>query len=160
MITLLKNIILKITYIFIIIYLLIFIPVLWGYHPLVIVSGSMEPILKVGGLMYYEKIDLNDFKTGDILVYRTKEHIVSHRVVKKLNSSFITKGDVNDIVDGEVYNQNVLGRGTNFSIPLLGYFADFIYYHKFILIIIFGLMIIDQMIYKDRERKKFNELYS
>jgi signal peptidase I len=95
----------------------------------------MEPILKVGGLMYYKKINIDDFKTDDILVYRTKEHIVSHRVVKKLNSSFITKGDVNDIVDSEVYNQNVLGRGTNFSIPLLGYFADFIYYHKYILIV-------------------------
>jgi signal peptidase len=120
----------------------------------------MEPILKVGGLMYYKKINIDDFKTDDILVYRTKEHIVSHRVVKKLNSSFITKGDVNDIVDSEVYNQNVLGRGTNFSIPLLGYFADFIYYHKYILIIIFGLIIIDQIIHKDKERREFRELYS
>ena len=156
MITLLKNIILKITYIFIIIYLLIFIPVLWGYHPLVIVSGSMEPILKVGGLMYYVKIDLDKFETGDILVYRTKEHIVSHRVVNKTNSSFITKGDANDTVDGEVNWENVLGRGTDFSIPLLGYFADFINYHKYILVVLFCLILIDYF----KERKMFNELYS
>ncbi len=34
--------------------------------------------LKVGGILYYEKIDLNDFDEGDILVYQTKEHIISH----------------------------------------------------------------------------------
>ena len=160
MLTLLKNIIYKLIYFVMIIYLLIFVPVLWGYHPLVIVSGSMEPILKVGGLMYYEKIDIDNFEKGDILVYRTEEHIVSHRVVKKMNSSFITKGDVNNTVDGEVSSKSVLGRGTNFSIPLLGYFADFINHNKYILIIIFGLILIDYVICKDKERKKFNELYN
>ena len=160
MITLLRSIIYKLVYFFIAIYLLIFIPVLWGYHPLVIVSGSMEPILKVGGLMYYQKTNIDDFKKGDILVYRTKEHIVSHRVVKKINSSFITKGDANNIEDGKVYWKNVLGRGTDFSIPLLGYFADFINYHKYLLIILFGFLLIDCTVNNYKERKKYSELYS
>ena len=76
-----KNIIFKVFYILIIIYLIIFIPVLWGKRPLVVISGSMEPILKVGGILYYEKINLDDFKKDDILVYQLNEHIVSHRIV-------------------------------------------------------------------------------
>ena len=52
-----KDLIFRIIYILLIIYLLIFIPSLWGKKPLVVISGSMEPTLKVGGILYYEKID-------------------------------------------------------------------------------------------------------
>ena len=63
-----KDFIFRIIYILLIIYLLIFIPSLWGKKPLVVISGSMEPILKVGGILYYEKININEFEEGDILV--------------------------------------------------------------------------------------------
>lgn len=81
MIKRLKNNIFKIIYILVLIYLIIFIPTFWGKNPLVVISGSMEPTLKVGGILYYEKIDLNDFKEGDILVYELNEHTISHRIV-------------------------------------------------------------------------------
>ena len=50
MIRKIKDIVLKIIYILITIYLLIFIPSFWGHKPLVVISGSMEPVLKVGGI--------------------------------------------------------------------------------------------------------------
>ena len=56
-----KDFIFRIVYILLIIYLLVFIPTLWGHKPLVVISGSMEPVLKVGGILYYEKIDVNEF---------------------------------------------------------------------------------------------------
>ena len=97
-----KNIIFKVFYILIIIYLIIFIPVLWGKKPLVIISGSMEPILKVGGILYYEKINLDDFKKDDILVYQLNEHIVSHRIVNINEYGFETKGDNNNSNDSYI----------------------------------------------------------
>ena len=140
----LKEIFIKIIYVFLLIYLIIFIPKLFGYNPLVVISGSMEPTLKVGGLLYYEEIDINDFKEKDILVYELKDHIISHRVVEHLDNGFITKGDANNSYDSSIVNDNqVLGRGTNWSIPLLGYYADFIFRHKYILKILLSIGIID-----------------
>ena len=152
-----KNIIFGIIYFLVIVYLAIYIPCLWGSKPLVIMSGSMEPILKVGGILYYEEIDLNDFKDGDILVYQTKEHIISHRIVDVIDDSFITKGDANNTFDSNLVNGNqVLGRGTNWSIPYIGYYADFIYNHKYLLYISLGLIIVDiwNDIYKQHKKKE------
>ena len=100
----LKEIFIKIIYVFLLIYLIIFIPKLFGYNPLVVISGSMEPTLKVGGLLYYEEIDINDFKEKDILVYELKDHIISHRVVEHLDNGFITKGDANNSYDSSIVN--------------------------------------------------------
>lgn len=139
-----KDLIFRIIYILLIIYLLIFIPSLWGKKPLVVISASMEPTLKVGGILYYEKIDLNDFDEGDILVYQTKEHIISHRIVDITENGFITKGDVNNTVDNYlITNNQILGRGTNWSIPFIGYYADYVYSHKYLLYISLGVIILD-----------------
>lgn len=156
----LKEIFIKIIYLFLLMYLIIFIPKLFGYNPLVVISGSMEPTLKVGGLLYYEEIDINDFKEKDILVYELKDHIISHRVVEHLDNGFITKGDANNSYDSSIVNDNqVLGRGTNWSIPLLGYYADFIFRHKYILKILLSIGIIDLFVdylikRKDRQNEK------
>lgn len=140
-------------------YLIIFIPKLFGYNPLVVISGSMEPTLKVGGLLYYEEIDINDFKEKDILVYELKDHIISHRVVEHLDNGFITKGDANNSYDSSIVSDNqVLGRGTNWSIPFLGYYADFIFRHKYILKILLSIGIIDLFVdYLIKRKEKQNE---
>lgn len=139
-----KNFLLHILYILILIYLAIFIPTFWGHKPLVVISGSMEPTLTVGGLLYYERIDIDEFKKGDILVFETKEHIISHRIIDRKDDGFITKGDANTSIDSRIVNQNqILGKGTNWSIPYLGYFADFIYRNKYLLFISVAFISID-----------------
>lgn len=154
---LLKNIIIKLLYILISIYLIIFIPSIWGEKPLVILSGSMEPILKVGGILYYKEENINDFKEGDVLVYQLNDHIISHRIVKVLDDSFITKGDNNKSIDTyEVLGYQILGKGTNWSIPYIGYYADFIYNHKYLLVIATGLIFMD-ILYDNKKEKMKNE---
>ena len=110
-----KEILIRILYALILIYLIIFIPVFWGYKPLVVISGSMEPILKVGGILYYEDYNINSFKEGDILVYKTKKHIISHRIVKAKSNNFITKGDANksnDRTQSSIYKSKKLKEQT------------------------------------------------
>ena len=154
---LLKNIIIKLLYILISIYLIIFIPSIWGEKPLVILSGSMEPILKVGGILYYKEENINNFNEGDVLVYQLNDHIISHRIVKVLDNSFITKGDNNKSIDTyEVLNYQILGKGTNWSIPYIGYYADFIYNHKYLLVIAVGLIFMD-ILYDNKKEKMKNE---
>ena len=139
-----KDGIFRIIYVLILIYLLIFIPSFWGHKPLVVISGSMEPTLKVGGLLYYQEQDLEEFDRGDILVYQTKNHIISHRIVDDTENGFITKGDANSSLDGNlVKDEQVLGKGTDWCIPLLGYYADFIYNHKYLLFISVAVIVLD-----------------
>ncbi len=157
-----KNFIFRIWYLLILIYLLIFIPSFWGHKPLVVISGSMEPILKVGGILYYHEQDISEFKNGDILVYSTKKHIISHRIVDKTETGFITKGDANSSNDYlEIKKEQILGKGTNWSIPYLGYYASYIYTHKYLLFVSVGVIILDLCndLYKDHKKKdgKTNE---
>ena len=155
----LKKIIIRQLYILISIYLIIFIPSIWGEKPLVILSGSMEPILKVGGILYYKEENINDFNEGDVLVYQLNDHIISHRIVKVLDDSFITKGDNNKSIDTyEVLNYQILGKGTNWSIPYIGYYADFIYNHKYLLVIAAGLIFMDILYDNKREKMKNEEV--
>ncbi len=139
----LRNIIAKILIILLAIYLVIFIPILWNYHPLIIVSGSMEPILKVGGILYYHPKKVDEFKKNEILVFKSKKHIISHRIVDISNKEFITKGDANKKVDSFKVSSQILGEGTNFSIPLIGYYVDFIYNHKYVLLLVSLSLFID-----------------
>ena len=135
-------------YFLLFLYLIIFIPVLWGYKPLVIISGSMEPILKVGGILYYKEIDTQDYKINDIVVFKSTKYLISHRIVEITDNGFITKGDANKNIDSnKVYYDKALGIGTNWSIPYIGYYADFIYKNKWILIIILIIIIINSRIY-------------
>lgn len=138
-----KNVVYGLLYFLTTLYLVIFIPALWGKKPLVVISGSMEPILKVGGILYYEQINIDDFKVDDILVYQLNDHIVSHRILKIDKDGFITKGDNNSSVDSYiVYKENIIGKGTNWSIPFIGYYADFIYNHKYLLLIVVGFIVL------------------
>lgn len=144
MINKIKDIIFRIVYVLIIIYLLTFIPSFFGYKPLVVISGSMEPTLKVGSIIYYQQMDIDSFEKNDILVYTTNNHIISHRIVEKSEDGFITKGDANKTIDSDqVYEEQVLGKSTNWCIPFLGYYTDFIYHHKYLLYICITVLIID-----------------
>lgn len=140
----LKNFAFWIVYILIIIYLMVYIPTFWGHKPLVVISGSMTPVLKVGGILYYHEQGIDDFKTGDILVYQTKDHTISHRIVGHTETGFITKGDANNTEDANIVNYNqILGKGTNWSIPFIGYYADYIYSHKYLLFISLAITVLD-----------------
>ena len=102
-------------------------------------------------------MDLNDLKDGDILVYKTKDHIISHRIIDIIDLNFVTKGDANNTFDPNLVNENqVLGKGTNWSIPYIGYYADFIYNHKYLLYISLGLIVVDicNDIYKQHKKKE------
>lgn len=139
-----KKVFLSTLYILLLLYLVIFIPILWGYKPLVIISGSMEPILKVGGILYYKEISTQDYKNNDIVVFKSTKYLISHRIVEITDDGFITKGDANKNIDSnKVYFNKALGKGTNWSIPYIGYYADFIYKNKWILVIILIILIIN-----------------
>lgn len=102
---------------------------LMGYRVYTVISGSMEPELSVGDLLYVKPVDPSTIKVGDDVTFVLNEDLVvaTHRViaVDAETKHLYTKGIANDIEDAPVHFNNVLGV-VDFSIPLLGYVSDFI----------------------------------
>lgn len=105
-----------------------------GLNVYSVLSGSMEPTYHVGSLIYVKDIDTDELKAGDVITYMLDEDtIVTHRIVDVIPDEtdpsiirFQTKGDANDSVDGSlVHYKNVIGTPV-FSIPKLGYLANYI----------------------------------
>ena len=103
---------------------------LLGYRVFNIVSGSMEPVYRVGDLTYVQEVDPNTVQPGDVTTFVLNEDLVvaTHRVVRidAEKQRFYTKGDANETEDGgSVHFKNLIGV-PRFKIPGLGYVADFI----------------------------------
>ena len=103
---------------------------LMGFQCYTVISGSMEPAYSVGDLLYVKEVDPSEIEVGDPITFILNEDLVvaTHRVVRidAENQRFYTKGDANQIEDGEpVHFNNVIGV-PQFSIPKLGYVSDFI----------------------------------
>lgn len=101
-----------------------------GYRCFNIISPSMEPEYMVGDLIYVKEIDPYTIKEGDVITFIVNEDLVvgTHRVVRidTENKRFYTKGDRNQIEDGEpVHFKNVIGV-PQFKVSKLGYVSDFI----------------------------------
>ncbi|MDR0861647.1 MAG: signal peptidase I [Oscillospiraceae bacterium] len=72
-----------------------------GNTPMAILSGSMEPQYKVGGLVFInEKVTPQEIREGDVISYHlSEETVVTHRVIAIEGETFHTKGDNNDSED-------------------------------------------------------------
>lgn len=96
-----------------------------------VLSGSMEPGIKVGDLIIAKKTDPSNVKEGDVVTFKMNSVVnVTHRVVEVFNNdnniSFKTKGDANNIADDTlVQGDNLVGKLV-FRIPKLGYFIDWV----------------------------------
>jgi signal peptidase I, archaeal type len=96
-----------------------------GFHMYNVLSGSMEPAIPVGSLLYVRSGDPEQVEDEDIIAfYGSLEDsgIITHRVVKNnvVSGTFTTKGDANDKEDPTpVSYDNYIGRVT-LSVPYVG----------------------------------------
>ena len=101
-----------------------------GYRVYSVISGSMEPELSVGDLLYVRPVDPTEIEVGDDISFVLNEDLVvaTHRVVRidAEKQHIYTKGIANEIEDSEpVHFKNVIGV-VDFNLPLLGYVSDYI----------------------------------
>lgn len=105
-----------------------------GLQVFTVLSGSMEPTYHTGSLIYVKKVDPYTIEESQPITFMLNENtIATHRVVGIVPDEedptvirFRTKGDANDAEDGGlVHYKNVIGTPV-FSIPYLGYVADYI----------------------------------
>ena len=107
---------------------------IFGFTPYTVLSGSMEPRFPVGSVVYVRKIDPAELQTGDVITYVIDGGtVVTHRIIEIIPDEedasvlrFRTKGDNNNITDGEpIHSNNILGK-VAFCLPLLGYVSHYI----------------------------------
>jgi signal peptidase len=93
-------------------------------------SGSMEPALHTGSLIYVRSQTL--YEIGDIVTRKTeaKEITVTHRIVERKTQSngvamIRTKGDANNDIDGGSFpSSNIIGK-VQWSVPVIGFAVNF-----------------------------------
>lgn len=105
-----------------------------GIEPFTVLSGSMEPAYSAGDLIYVKEVDYRSLGEGDIITFMLSEDTVAtHRIVGVVPDEndpsvirYRTKGDANDAEDGSlVHYKNVIGSPI-FSLPKMGYVANYI----------------------------------
>ena len=140
------------TYLLIGIYFFVWAPSLFRIRPLTVQSDSMSPTFSKGDLIYTRLLDA-DFRgslgIGTVITFEheTPENtkvLVSHRINRiGPDSMFETKGDNTIESDkNKVGTEDVIGIVLPFSIPLLGYFIDFVNVHHLALSILALLIIL------------------
>ena len=105
-----------------------------GVQPYYIMSGSMTPTYEVGSLIYVKTVDPYALESGDVITFMLNEDTVAtHRIVEVIPDEedstvvrFRTKGDANAAEDASlVHYKNVIGSPI-FTIPYLGYVANYV----------------------------------
>lgn len=105
-----------------------------GLQPYVVLSGSMEPSYHVGSLIYVKDVDYTQLQAGDVITFMLNENTVAtHRIVEVIPDEtepgvvrYRTKGDANEVEDGNlIHYRNVIGSPV-FTIPYLGYVANYV----------------------------------
>ena len=105
-------------------YLPLALPQLLGYSCYSVVSGSMEPEIPVGSVVYVEPAEPEDIHAGDVIAYWSDGTVVTHRVVENrfVVGEFITKGDANEKEDIDPTPYNALIGRMKLHIPVVGQF--------------------------------------
>lgn len=101
-----------------------------GYEIKIVQSGSMEPAIKTGSVVFIKKQP--SYAVGDIVTFgvsSSKSLPTTHRIISEQLQAgqlvYQTKGDANEDPDPVFTSpRNIVGRAL-FSVPYLGYVLDF-----------------------------------
>lgn len=112
---------------------LLLVPTLLGFDRYVIVSGSMQPNLHRGSVVFAKPVPVDELSVGDVITYTPPagsgvSTLVTHRISAVIADAetgaptFRTKGDANPGEDPWTFqldqaDQNVM----SFSVPVVGY---------------------------------------
>lgn len=152
---------------------------IFGKRPTIIVTGSMEPSIKVNSVVMLEPVEFKDIEVGDIVRYTSyRGFSVLHRVQTKTASYITTKGDANAKPDEFVVTADqITGRVTsihngfadiltpifgkfeygNFSGSLARYGLGFLFLIVFLVIFIVLFVVIFEMITTVYFFRKYNK---
>lgn len=99
-------------------------PSVFGWSWAVVISGSMEPEIRVNDMVVVHEED--SYFVGDIITYESGESVVTHRIIAENAESYTTKGDHNNTEDMfPVPKDSVIGR-VAYVVPGIGLFIQYL----------------------------------
>lgn len=109
------------------------VPMLFGFKNYAVLSPSMTPKYPVGSMVYVKSVPTDELKEKDVITFRGGANLpVTHRIERIVYEKdgttvkgFVTKGDANDIEDGELPEDKVIGK-VFFQIPVIGFILTYI----------------------------------
>lgn len=100
-----------------------------GYYSSVIMSSSMEPTIPIGSIVVAKRVNPDDVKVSNIIVFQRSNTKTLHRVIDKIvvNGSyyFKTKGDANEGPDPWIVQPEQVNGVLLLTIPYYGYLIYF-----------------------------------
>ena len=101
------------------------IPRLFGCQIYHVISGSMEPAIPTGSVVYVKEVEADNIETNDVIAFYSDTDsgaIITHRVVSNriVSGEFVTKGDANDAEDVTPVSYDRLLGKVVLSVPYLG----------------------------------------
>lgn len=103
---------------------LLVVPGALGFQMFHVISGSMEPSIKVGSLIYVKGTEAEAVKEEEVIAYYgvPEGGVITHRVVENnvVSGTFTTKGDANGREDPmPVPYENYIGK-VALTVPYMG----------------------------------------
>lgn len=115
--------------VFAVIAAILILPVVFGCKSMAVVSGSMEPNIPVGSIVIVREADGDELAVGDVITYAMSGNtMVTHRItaIDRDARCVTTKGDANEVSDGNpVAFSDIVGKEL-FHVPFLGYLTIYI----------------------------------
>ena len=132
---------------------------IFGKHPVVVLSGSMEPTYKVGSVIYYKKVSEKELKDGDVITFNANNNkMVSHRIDNIDNGLIETKGDANNVSDvNKIRYENVRGKVGKLSIPYVGYYIKMVNDNLTLVVIAAVIILVSEFLISNVEAFDINK---
>ncbi len=101
-------------------------PSVFGYSSFVVATGSMTGTIDIGDMVIVKKT--NNYKIGDIITFFQDGQTIptTHRIVGISGDCYITKGDFNNAIDGDLVEKEMIVGEVVSTLKGMGVFVDWI----------------------------------
>jgi signal peptidase I len=71
---------------------------------------SMLPTIQDGEILHVWPVDPASIRVGEIVLFRDRDGFKAHRMIRKKQGQFVTRGDSSVDVDDEVRREQIVGK--------------------------------------------------
>lgn len=128
-------------------------PMPFGVGAAVVLSGSMEPTLSVGDLIFVTEREI--YEVGDVVVFQDGQDLVVHRIIAVQDTVVQTQGDANNAADSPIDISLVKGK-VLFHLPWIGRVVQLLKTPVGIILLLTAAVLLWELSYR-KEREKDTE---
>ncbi len=139
------------------------VPDVFGYKPMIVLSGSMETSIHTGDLVFVKMVDTNTLKKNDVIAFRNEEDsVTTHRIIDIVFEDnikyFKTKGDANNTEDANLVKMSDVEGIYVARIPKVGNFLMFMQKPIGLVLVLLVILVVGLIwlyIVNKKDEKKF-----